>query len=236
MLNRDKLNFWVRIVAISLAAIFILSSVFLGIGTEVSYNLFDLIGGRNEQQTAQSDTGTQEQIQNAEQNLRENPKDADAIQSLAVLYIQNNRLDEAEQVLEEGRETAPEDPEVALLLGQVYAQQAEYASGGNGRSSTRTPAMRLPPRRGRTPRTRMRTTTRARPTSRPGSLPRRSSTTTATSTVRPTASRPARSKTGSRPSSKAGQPRAVREVVLDLRDPRGGCRAYNRYETRETIR
>ena len=35
MMNRDRLSFWVRLVAILLAAFFLISFIFLGIGTNV---------------------------------------------------------------------------------------------------------------------------------------------------------------------------------------------------------
>ena len=41
MMNRDKLSFWVRLVSIVLAAFFLLSFIFLGLGTNISYNLFE---------------------------------------------------------------------------------------------------------------------------------------------------------------------------------------------------
>ena len=36
MMNREKLSFWVRLVAILLSAVFLISFIFLGIGTNVS--------------------------------------------------------------------------------------------------------------------------------------------------------------------------------------------------------
>ena len=41
MMNRDRLSFWVRLVAIVLAAFFLISFIFLGLGTNISYNLFE---------------------------------------------------------------------------------------------------------------------------------------------------------------------------------------------------
>ena len=43
MMNREKLGFWVRLVSIVLAAFFVVSFIFMGLGTNVNYNLFDLI-------------------------------------------------------------------------------------------------------------------------------------------------------------------------------------------------
>ena len=40
MMNRDRIGFWVRLVSILLAAIFIISFVFLGVGTNINYNIF----------------------------------------------------------------------------------------------------------------------------------------------------------------------------------------------------
>ena len=50
MMNRDRLSFWVRLVSIVLAAFFLISFIFLGIGTNISYNLFELIGNQDQQQ------------------------------------------------------------------------------------------------------------------------------------------------------------------------------------------
>jgi cytochrome c-type biogenesis protein CcmH/NrfG len=127
MMNREKLGFWVRLVAILLSVFFIGSFIFVGLGTNVSYNLFDLIGGSDQQQGGQT-TDPQEQIEQAEKELEENPKDPEAIKNLAALYYQNGQLEGAARVLENGREAAPNDAEIPLLLGQVYSQQAQMAS------------------------------------------------------------------------------------------------------------
>jgi cytochrome c-type biogenesis protein CcmH/NrfG len=127
MMNRERLGFWVRLVAILLSVFFIGSFIFVGLGTNVSYNLFDLIGGSDQQQGGQT-TDPQEQIEQAEGQLEENPKDPDAIKELAALYYQNGRYDEAVRVLKDGREATPNDAEIALLLGEVYSRQAQMAA------------------------------------------------------------------------------------------------------------
>ncbi len=124
MMNREKIGFWVRLVAILLAVFFVGSFIFVGLGTNVSYNLFDLIGGSDQQQGGQT-VGPQEQIEQAEKELEQNPKDPEAIKNLAVLYYQNGRLDDAIRVLERGREVAPDDEEIPILLGQIYSRQAQ---------------------------------------------------------------------------------------------------------------
>ena len=48
MMNRERLSFWVRLVAILLAAVFIISFVFLGVGTNIQYNIFDLFGNQDQ--------------------------------------------------------------------------------------------------------------------------------------------------------------------------------------------
>jgi cytochrome c-type biogenesis protein CcmH/NrfG len=128
MMNRDRIGFWVRLVAILLAFFFVASFVFVGLGTNVSYNLFDLIGGQDQQAGGQT-TDPQDQIEGAEQELQENPKDPDAIKELAALYYQNGRYDDAARVLQEGREVAPNDEEIPFLLGQVYLQEARATPG-----------------------------------------------------------------------------------------------------------
>jgi cytochrome c-type biogenesis protein CcmH/NrfG len=127
MMNREKLGFWVRLFAIILSIFFIGSMVFVGLGTNVSYNLFELIGGSDQQRGGQT-TDTQDEIEQAERELEENPKDPEAIKTLAALYYQNGRYDDAIRVLENGREVAPNDEEIPLLLGQVYSRQAQITS------------------------------------------------------------------------------------------------------------
>ena len=128
MMNRDRIGFWVRLLSIVLAFFFIGSFIFVGLGTNVNYNLFDLIGG-DDQQAGEQTTDPQDQIQEAEKQLEEHPKDPDAIKELAALYYQSGRYDDAARVLQDGREVAPTDPEIPFLLGQVYLQQAQATPG-----------------------------------------------------------------------------------------------------------
>ena len=124
MMNRKRLGRVMAVVAVILAAFFLLSSILIGLGTNVSYNLFDLIGGQN--QTVQPDQGPTQQdaIDEAKEDLQQNPKDPDAITDLAGLYAQNGQYDEAVKVLQDGREKAPNNAEIPALLGAVYSQQA----------------------------------------------------------------------------------------------------------------
>jgi tetratricopeptide (TPR) repeat protein len=124
MMNRERISFWVRLVSILLAVFFVGSFIFMGLGTNVSYNLFDLIGGSDQQQGGQT-VGPQEQIEQAEKELEQNPKDPEAIKNLAILYYQNGRTDDAIRLLERGREVAPDDEEIPILLGQIYSRQAQ---------------------------------------------------------------------------------------------------------------
>ena len=129
MMNRERIGFWVRLLSIVLAVFFVGSFIFVGLGTNLSYNLFDLIGGSDQQQGQQGTDQTQQQIKQAEKNLKENPKDPEAIKTLASLYFQENRLDDAVRVLEEGRQAAPKDAEIAIFLGQLYSQKAQATPG-----------------------------------------------------------------------------------------------------------
>lgn len=130
MMNRDRLSFWVRLVAIVLAAIFLISFIFLGIGTNVSYNLFELIGNQDQQQQqADPAPDPQEQIAEAEKALEKDPKDPEKIKDLAALYYTAGRYDDAIQVLHRGREVAPQDEEIPALIGQIYSQQAQAEEG-----------------------------------------------------------------------------------------------------------
>src|SRR5215208_1640423 len=125
MLDRDKITFWTRLGAIALAVIFVGSFVFMGIGTNINYNLFDLIGGSETKEEKGQKNDSQEQIAQAEQELEEDPENARAIKRLAGLYIQNGRTDDAAEILERGREVASDDPAIPLNLGQVYEREAQ---------------------------------------------------------------------------------------------------------------
>jgi cytochrome c-type biogenesis protein CcmH/NrfG len=130
MMNRERLSFWVRLVAIVLSAFFLISFIFLGIGTNISYNLFELIGNQDQQQQqADKATDPAEQIAAAEKDLEKDPKDPEKIKNLAALYYTAGRYDDAIQVLQRGREVAPEDEEIPALMGQIYSQQAQVAQG-----------------------------------------------------------------------------------------------------------
>ncbi len=125
MMNRDRIGFWVRLVSILLAVFFVASFIFVGLGTNVQYNLFDLIGGSDQQQAEQTTDDTEARIEQAEKELEENPRDPEAVKELAALYYGDGRLEDAVRVLEKGREAAPRDAEIPILLGQVYSQQAQ---------------------------------------------------------------------------------------------------------------
>ena len=129
MLDRDKITFWTRLGAIALAVIFVGSFVFMGIGTDINYNLFDLLndgsGAKEEKEQKEQKNDSREQMAQAEQELEEDPENPRVIKRLAGLYIQNGRTDEAAEVLERGREVAPDDPAIPLNLGQVYEREAQ---------------------------------------------------------------------------------------------------------------
>jgi cytochrome c-type biogenesis protein CcmH/NrfG len=130
MMNRDRLSFWVRLVSIVLAAFFLISFIFLGLGTNISYNLFELIGNKDQQQQqADQAPDPQEQIGEAEKALEKDPKDPEKIKDLAALYYTAGRYDDAIQVLHRGREVAPQDEEIPALIGQIYSQQAQAEKG-----------------------------------------------------------------------------------------------------------
>jgi cytochrome c-type biogenesis protein CcmH/NrfG len=126
MLDRDKITFWTRLGAIALALIFVGSFVFMGVGTNINLNLFDLLGGGDSSQgQKEQTTSADEQITRAEQELENDPENPKIIRRLAGLYIQDGRTDEATKVLEQGREVAPDDPVIPLYLGQVYEKKAQ---------------------------------------------------------------------------------------------------------------
>lgn len=112
------------VVAIVLAAFFLLSSILLGFGMNTNYNLFDAFGSQDQAQQQNQAPSPQDAINEAKKDLENNPKDPDAVTDLAGLYAQNGQYGEAAQILQEGRETAPKNAEIPALLGSVYQQQA----------------------------------------------------------------------------------------------------------------
>ena len=130
MMNRERISFWMKLVAIVLAAFFLLSFIFLGVGTNINYNVFQLFGDQNQQQKQADQTpDPEEQISAAEKELEKDPKDPEKIKNLAALYYTSGRYDDALRVLEKGREVAPQDEEIPALIGQIYSQQAQSAKG-----------------------------------------------------------------------------------------------------------
>jgi cytochrome c-type biogenesis protein CcmH/NrfG len=130
MMNRERIGFWVRLVAILLSAVFLISFIFLGVGTNIQYNFFDLFGNQDQQKQQQDQTpDPEQQIAAAEKDLKKDPKDPEKIKDLAYLYYTAGRYDDAIQVLQKGQEAAPNDEEIPALLGQIYSQQAQTATG-----------------------------------------------------------------------------------------------------------
>jgi tetratricopeptide (TPR) repeat protein len=136
MLDRDKITFWTRLGAIALAVIFIGSFVFMGVGTNIDFNLLELLGGGSSQGQGEQTTSADEQITRAEQELENDPENPRIIRRLAGLYIQAGRTDEATKVLEQGREAAPADPVIPLYLGQVYERKAQALTDEEQRKAT----------------------------------------------------------------------------------------------------
>ncbi|HET7272167.1 MAG TPA: tetratricopeptide repeat protein [Rubrobacter sp.] len=129
MMNRERIGFWVRVVAIVLSAFFLISFIFLGVGTNLSYNVFSLFGKQNQPKQVDQTPDPQDQIKAAEKDLEQDPKNPEKIKDLAALYYTAGRYDDAVRVLEKGREVAPKDAEIPMLLGQIYSQQAQTATG-----------------------------------------------------------------------------------------------------------
>ena len=130
MMNRERIGFWVRLLSIVLAAVFLISFLFLGVGTNLNINIFQLFGNQDQQQKqADEAPDPEEQIAAAEKDLKKDPKDPEKIKDLAALYYTAGRYDDAIQVLQRGREAAPKDEEIPAFMGQIYSQQAQAAQG-----------------------------------------------------------------------------------------------------------
>lgn len=125
MMNRKRLGRVMAVIAVLLAAFFLLSSIILGLGMTTSYNLLDVLGNQNQPQQQNQGPSPQDAIEEAERDLENNPKDPDAITDLAGLYAQNGQYEDAARVLEDGRKAVPKNAEIPALLGAVYQQQAQ---------------------------------------------------------------------------------------------------------------
>lgn len=129
MMDRNRLSFWTRLVAILLAAGFLFSSILIGFTATGSYNLLEALSGGQQQQQQPQDLAPQ--IDEAEQNLQENPESPEAITELATLYLSDGQTGEAISVLEGGMGKAPRDSaEIPMLLGQAYTQRAQAQPEG----------------------------------------------------------------------------------------------------------
>ena len=138
MLDRDKITFWTRLGAIALAMIFVGSFIFMGIGTNINYNLFDLLSGGSgdqDQEKGQT-TGSEEQISQAERDYEEDPENPRVIKRLGGLYLENGQTDKAIEVLEKGEELASDDPVIPLYLGQAYERKAQGLTDEEERKAT----------------------------------------------------------------------------------------------------
>ena len=137
MMNRGRITFWTRVGALALAVVMVISFGLVGIGANADINLLGLFGGSQEQAQEQTQTSDpQEQISQAEQELEEDPEDPRLIRRLAGLYLQNGQTDRAVEVLENGREAAPDDPVIALYLGQAYQGKAQGLTDEEERTAT----------------------------------------------------------------------------------------------------
>ncbi len=130
MMNRDRLGFWTRLIAFSLAGVFILSGIVFGVSGNASYNLFDMFG-QNQQpggQTTDPQEALNKQTEEAKKDFEEKPGDPDNAVQLAGLYYQSNRYDDATKVLQDGQKESPKDGEIPMLLGQIQSQRAQSSS------------------------------------------------------------------------------------------------------------
>src|SRR5918912_791722 len=107
MMNRERIGFWVRLLSIVLAAVFLISFLFLGVGTNLNINIFELFGNQNGQQKQANEApDPEEQIAAAEKDLKKDPKDPEKIKNLAYLYYTAGRYDDAIQTLQKGQKVA----------------------------------------------------------------------------------------------------------------------------------
>ncbi len=128
MMNRDRLGFWVRLV-VDPARLLLRRLLYPG-GPWHQRQLQPVRPDRGPgPATRRADRRLPGSDRRGRAEAGGEPQDEDAIKELAALYYQSGRYDDAARVLQDGREVAPNDEEIAFTLGQVYLQEAQATPG-----------------------------------------------------------------------------------------------------------
>ncbi|MCL4310341.1 MAG: tetratricopeptide repeat protein [Actinomycetota bacterium] len=120
LLDRKKINRISRWFAIALATIFALSGILLGVGSKVGGNIFAGCAQSTPSADSQSSVGDRESYFLTQ--LKQNPKDTDAMLQLANLYAGSNvkRYQDAITWFNKYLQIVPNSAEVRLRMGSIY--------------------------------------------------------------------------------------------------------------------
>lgn len=118
LLDRKKINRLARWFAIVLAAIFALSGIFLGVGSKVGGNIFSGCAQSSPSVNSQSSFSDRESY--FLNQLKQNPKDTDAMLQLANLYAGAKRYQDAITWFNKYLQIVPNSVDVRLRMGTIY--------------------------------------------------------------------------------------------------------------------
>jgi len=123
LLDRRRIRWWAKWIALFLAVVFVLSFLFLGVGYGggAGMNIFDLFGKKGSSATTLS---PDQRIAALNAKLVLNPKDVTTLLALATIYQENGQLGSAAAFLEQVIAADPSQKAVYLRLADIYMNKA----------------------------------------------------------------------------------------------------------------
>jgi cytochrome c-type biogenesis protein CcmH/NrfG len=122
LLDRKRINRWAKWMALTLAIVFAISFVALGVGSGTSgmnwSALWSSISGKKTQTTAASSSDAQ--IKALQATLATDPNNVDALLGLAKQYESLQQRTQAAQYLERAAALQPTNKDIFLRLGNIY--------------------------------------------------------------------------------------------------------------------
>ncbi len=121
LLNRERIGFWAKVMAIMLAVIFGVGTIFLGVGTSVP-NLSEFFKGGES-------SSAQEQEKTLKERAASDPANREAALALADFYRQTGRpSEEASALIPLYEKTG--SPDIGSRLGQLYVEKLNNPGQG----------------------------------------------------------------------------------------------------------
>lgn len=119
LLDRKRIRWWAKWIALFLAVVFVLSFLFLGVGYGggAGFNIFDLFGNNDPSATTLS---PDQRIAALNAKLVTNPKDVATLLALATIYQENNAPSAAATFLEQAIAADPSQKDLYLRLANLY--------------------------------------------------------------------------------------------------------------------